>query len=66
MCLWRSIFSNKNAYYAAIASISGRTPKIEMRRFMLYDSTCRLISVLTRSKVRVWKWVYPIHDLIVP
>ncbi|MEA3085649.1 MAG: hypothetical protein QOC89_3346 [Paraburkholderia sp.] len=37
-----------------------------MTRFMLYASTCKLISVLTRSMVPVRKWVAPIHALIVP
>ena len=33
---------------------------------MLYASTCKLISVLTRSSVFMVKCVAPIHDLSVP
>ena len=45
------------AAYSAIASISGTTPMIRITRFKLYASTCKLISVLTCSSVRVRKCV---------
>ena len=41
-------------------------PKMFIIRFMLYASTCRLISVLTCFRVLIWKCVYPIHDFSVP
>ena len=49
-----------------MASISGPTPMIAITRFMLKAGTWRLISVLTRFKVRVKKWVEPIQALMVP
>jgi EAL domain-containing protein (putative c-di-GMP-specific phosphodiesterase class I) len=42
-----------------IAFISVSEPSSLITRFMLYASTCKLISVLTRSMVRVRKWVAP-------
>ena len=45
------------AAYRAIASIIGTTPMIRITRFKLYASTCKLISVLTCSSVRVRKCV---------
>jgi hypothetical protein len=50
---------------AAIACISGLTPKRLIIRFILKASTCRLISVLTFSRVLVRKWVLPIQALSV-
>ena len=41
--------------------MSGFVPMMFIIRFMLYANTCRLISVLTRSRVFVKKWVDPIH-----
>ena len=44
----------------------GFVPMMFIIRFMLYASTCRLISVLTQSSVLVRKWVDPIHAFSVP
>jgi len=52
--------------YACIAFMTVSDPSSLMTRFMLYASTCKLISVLTRSIVRVKKCVAPIQALIVP
>src|SRR5574343_943685 len=52
--------------YPAIAWIRGCTPNILIIRFRLYANTCKLISVLTRGKVFVRKWVEPIQDFKVP
>jgi hypothetical protein len=51
---------------ARIACSSGLTPMIAITRLMLAARTWRLISVLTRFKVRVKKWVEPIQALMVP
>src|SRR5215469_9089318 len=51
---------------ARIACSSGPTPMIAITRLILYARTWRLISVLTRFKVRVKKWVEPIQALMVP
>jgi len=46
------IFSETNeCVYALIASINGLAPSMEIMRFKLYASTCRLISVLTCFRV---------------
>ena len=41
--------------YARIAFITASEPSSLITRFMLYASTCKLISVLTRPMVRVRK-----------
>jgi len=41
--------------YARIAFITASGPSSLITRFMLYASTCKLISVLTRPMVRVRK-----------
>src|SRR5271169_3819675 len=46
--------------------MSGAIPRICIARFMLYASTCKLISVLTRGIVLVRKCVAPIQALSVP
>jgi hypothetical protein len=42
-------------HHACIAVISASEPSNLITRFMLYASTCKLISVLTRAMVRVRK-----------
>ena len=56
----------KASFQARIDCISVRAPKMLIARFMLYASTCRLISVRTLGSVLVRKWVAPIHALMVP
>jgi hypothetical protein len=60
--LWRVC----RGFYALIASIMAVVPIILMTRFMLYASTCKLISVLTFFNCLVKKWVAPIQALSVP
>src|SRR5258708_37850262 len=40
----------KKGFHALIAAMSGAVPRICIARFMLYASTCKLISVLTRGR----------------
>lgn len=44
-----------------IAAISGLAPMMLITRPRLLARTCRLISVLTRDSILVWKCVAPIH-----
>ena len=59
-----------NRMFKAFSGLNGchqaRCPNIVTIRFMLYASTCKLISALTRSRVLVRKCVDPIQDLMVP
>ena len=54
------------ACQAIIASIRGTAPIIFSTRFILYASTCKLISAPTFFKVFIWKCVEPIQYCIVP
>lgn len=56
----------KKALQALIASISVCIPRIAIARFMLYASTCKLISARTRGSVLVRKCGDPIQALSVP
>lgn len=59
------IFLGEPSYARIVATIFW-APNRLIARFMLYASTCRLISVLTLGKVLVGKCVELVHDLKVP
>jgi len=52
---YREGSTTRHGRHARIAFISVSEPSSLITRFMLYANTCKLISVLTRSMVRVRK-----------